>query len=57
MTILLALIIVQIGNAIIADMNGKFPYLKEQEGTNAQIVTNKCVIQERTMSYMMVWNK
>lgn len=49
MTILLDLIIVHIGNVIIADMNGKFPYTKEQKGINVQDVTNnrlkalKCV--------------
>ena len=42
MTILQALIIVQAGNVIIADMNGKLPYLREQEGINAQNVTNNC---------------
>ena len=40
MTILLALIIVQIGNAIIADMNGLPQFINEQEDINAQIVTN-----------------
>ena len=42
MTILLALIIMQIGNVIIADMNGKFPYIKEQRDINVQNVTNNC---------------
>lgn len=40
MTILPDLIIVHIGNAIIADMNGKHLYLREQEGINAPDVTN-----------------
>ena len=43
MTILLDLIIVQIGNVIIADMNGKFLYLREQEDINVQTVTNNLV--------------
>ena len=42
MTILQALIIVQIGNVIIADMNGLPPYLSEREGINVQNVTNSC---------------
>jgi len=46
MTILLDLIIVRIGNVIIADMNGKFPYLRELEGINVQNVTNNCFKQE-----------
>lgn len=43
MTILLALIIVQIGNVIIADMNGLPPYLREQGDINAPNVTNNLV--------------
>jgi hypothetical protein len=43
MTILQVLAIVQIGNVIIADMNGKFPYLREQEDINVQTVTNNLV--------------
>ena len=42
MTIQQALAIVQIGNVIIVDMNGKFPYLREQEGINVQNVINNC---------------
>ena len=44
MTILLALIIELVGNVIIADMNGKFPYLREQEDINVQNVTNRLVL-------------
>ena len=43
MTILLALIIVQIGNVIIVDMNGLPPYLREQGDINAPNVTNNLV--------------
>ena len=42
MTILLDLIIVRIGNVIIADMNGKFLYVKEQRDINVQNVTINC---------------
>ena len=42
MTILLDLIIERIGNVIIADMNGKFPYIRERKGINVQNVTNSC---------------
>ena len=43
MTILQAPIIELVGNAIIADMNGKFLYLREQEGINVQNVTNNLI--------------
>ena len=43
MTILQVLIIAQIGSVIIAGMNGKFPYLREQEDINVQNVTNNLV--------------
>ena len=43
MTILLALIIVQIGNVIIVDMNGLPPYLSEQGDISAPNVTNNLV--------------
>lgn len=39
MTILQVLAIVRIGNAIIADMNGKFLYVRELEVINVQNVT------------------
>ena len=42
MTILQVLVIVLIGNVIIVDMNGKFPYIREQKGINVQNVTNNC---------------
>ena len=42
MTILQVLVIVQIGNVIIADMNGLLPYLRELEDTNAPNVTSNC---------------
>ena len=42
MTILLALIIMQIGNVITADMNGLTQFINEQEDKNAQIVINEC---------------
>ena len=47
MTILPVLVIVQIGNVIIADMNGKFPYIKEQKDINVLNVTNNCKKQEK----------
>jgi len=43
MTILQAPIIELVGNAIIADTNGKHPYSREQEGINVQNVTNNLV--------------
>ena len=43
MTILLALIIMQIGNVITADMNGLPQFLNVQEEINAQIVTNNYI--------------
>ena len=46
MTILQDHVIVQIGNAIIADMNGLPQFLNVQEEINAQIVTNNCFKQE-----------
>ena len=46
MTILQALAIVQIGNVIIVDMNGKFPYIRERKGINVQNVTNNRFKQE-----------
>lgn len=42
MTILQALIIEQIGNVIIADMNGLPPYLSERGDINVQNVTSNC---------------
>lgn len=45
MTILRGRIIVQIGNAIIADMNGKPKFANGQEDINAQNVTNNCIKQ------------
>ena len=42
MTIQQGLAIVQVGNVIIADMNGKFPYIRERKGINVQNVTNSC---------------
>ena len=46
MTILLDLIIVQIGNVITVDMNGFPQYLNGREGINAQNATNNSVKQE-----------
>lgn len=43
MIILQVLVIVQIGNVTIADMNGKFLYLREQEDINVLNVTNNLV--------------
>ena len=43
MTILQGLAIVQVGNVIIADMNGKLLYVREREGINAPNVTNNCL--------------
>ena len=40
MTIQQGLAIVQIGNVIIADTNGKLPYVREQKGINVQNVIN-----------------
>lgn len=51
MTILQVLVIVQIGNVIIADMNGKFLYLREQVGINVPSVTNNCFKQNNNTLY------
>ena len=48
MTILQVLIIAQIGSVIIAGMNGRFPYLREQEDINVQNATNNCFKQLTT---------
>jgi hypothetical protein len=46
MSILLALIIVQIGDVITADMNGLPQFLNGQEDINVPNVTNNCIEQK-----------